>query len=354
VPTRQRYTAALATTFLFFSLQAQGATISFNYKPQTLFGLSTTGASNFDQIYQAANGWGVTFLEPAVPDNPLNYSTSAGTGTLYYNFFNVLNRSYPTTSGWTVTGNTTAFAPNSLQINTYGAIGTPGRVGADITVTYVTTMPGPNNTTVSNGNPTANLHWIQVVSTNNALTPAGGNPGTLSNKVDVARTNTKSPYYDQGGAANSKYFVDTSRRSAVEFENNWIASLFLVSGSATRGTAASPNTITVYNNSGITWGWQNFFFPNVNEEQFVLDVEQDVFAGGQLGLFNVNLDPNPGSPSTPDTPVTVDLVPITDYGFYEQAFADSITPAPSSWILLLSGLVGFGLIAHRRQTRTPC
>ena len=348
MPYRRQWTAAvLAAASLSFALPAEGATISFNYRAQTLFGHRTSGASNLDQVYDTLDGWGVTFLEPAKPINPLNYSTSAGQGTLYYNFFNTLNRLYPTTSGWTVTGNPTTLASGSLQINTYGAIGTPQAVGADLAVTYITKKPG---TTQSNGNPTTNIHWIQVVSTNNAITyPVGvptSNPGMLANKVDVTQANAAIPYYDVSFAANSSNFLDTSRRPDVEDWNNWIASLFLVSGPNIAGTAANPAQITVYNDSGILWGWQNFFFPDVNEQQFVNDVEQDVFGQDQLGLVTIDdLDVGLG----PQT-VTLDLLnPTTDYGLYEQAFAASLVPAPSSWILMLSSLVGLGLFAYRQK-----
>ena len=325
---------------------AQSGPISFSFKPQTLFGIPTSGLNTFAAPYRTAAGWGVSFLEPATPNNPLNYSTSAGQGALYYNFFNTLNRMYPTTSGWSVTGNAMALAPGSLQINTYSAVGTAARVGADFALTYLTTMPGPGGAPVSNGNPTVNLHWIQVVSTNNALIGGAPNPGTLSNKVDVAPTNLTSPYYDQGGAANSKNFVDTSGRSAVMFDNNWIAALFLASGPSTPGAAKSPNTITVYNNSGIAWGWQNFFFPNVDEQQFVADVQQDVFGDDLLGQFTVDLNL-----VTSQAPVIVDLIPTSDYGFYDQAFLASLVPEPSTWVMMLLGFAGLGYVALRRSAK---
>ena len=162
-------------------------------------------------------------------------------------------------------------------------------------------MPGPNNTTVSNGNPTTNLHWIQVVSTNNAITFPGSvptsNPGTPANKVDVRRTNATSPYYDQGFAANNKNFLDTPRRPDVEFDNDWIAAEFLVSGPSNPGTPQNPAQITVYNDSGITWGWQNFFFTDVNEQQFIADVREDVFGEDQLARLPSTSTSGPHKPS---------------------------------------------------------
>jgi hypothetical protein len=335
IPAPQKvFGGALLAAFLAAGLPcaAQAAAISFDFKPQTILGVRMSGADNIDKIYETANGWGVTFLDPIVPVNPLDYSTPAGTGTLYYNFFNTLNRMYPTTSGWSVTGNAAPLAAGSLQITTYGAIGTPAVVGADFALSYLTTMPGPNNTVAPNGNPTTNLHWIQVVSDNNALTFPGGrrasNPGTPANKVDVTRANTTSPYYDQGGgAANSRSFRDRPRRPDVEFDNTWIAALFLVSGPSNPGTSATPATITVYNDSGITWGWDNFFFTDVNEQQFIADVENDVFGGDQLG------------PAL-----------TTDYALYQQAFLASV-PEPSAWAMMLLGFAGLGVAGYRTSRK---
>jgi hypothetical protein len=359
-PFRRWHCAALVVSFVAVELpcEAQAATISFNYMAQTVVfpgggSIRTTGASNVDQVYHTANGWGVTFLEPSPAVDPLYYSPTPGNeGPLYYNFFNTLDRMYPKTKGWTVTGNAVKLAPNSLQVNTYGAIGTPNVVGADFAATYVTTKPGPNGTTVSNGNPATNIHWIQDVATNNKITyNAEGdpmsNPGTRDNKIDVPRTNVTSPYYDQGFAATSKNFIDTPRRPDVEVDNDWIATLFLVSGPATPGTAANPAKITVYNNSGVTWGWQNFFFRNVNEQQFIADVDDDVFGEDQLGEFAVDLDLKPGAGNVP---VTVDLVPTTDYGSYEKAFASSV-PEPSTWAMMLLGFAGLGYAGYRRASR---
>jgi hypothetical protein len=73
-----------------------------------------------------------------------------------------------------------------------------------------------------------------------------------------------------GAAANSRNLYDFPKRPDVEFNNSWIAALFLVSGPTT------PGRVTIYNDSGILWGWKNVFFPNVNVAQFRADVRQEV------------------------------------------------------------------------------
>jgi hypothetical protein len=60
------------------------------------------------------------------------------------------------------------------------------------------------------------------------------------------------------GAANGRNFVDTLRRPDVEFQNDWIATLFLVSGPKNPGTGRNPTTI--YIDSEHHPGLQNFFF----------------------------------------------------------------------------------------------
>jgi hypothetical protein len=189
----------------------------------------------------------------------------------YYNFFNVLTRQYPNlpATPWNFTGDARSLSANSLLVHTYNAIGTADAVGADIDVEYKPAA-GTND-------PTANIHWVQVVSTNNKITygPAPdfepqSNPGTLDNKVDVRRTNTTNPYYDNGFAANSRNFIDTPRRPDVEFDNTWTAALFLVSGPNTAGN------VTIYNDSGILWGWQNIFVPDFNLVAFKDEVENEL------------------------------------------------------------------------------
>jgi hypothetical protein len=314
---------------------AGASVISFDLKPQKLFGHDTSGKDTLTEVYFTDNGWGVTFLEPTTPLNPLYYSTSAGQGTLYYNFFNVLTHDYTLKRGWNIVGDARQFADNSFQINTYEAIGTPSAVGADFALTY---NAAPAN------NPKSELHWVQVVSDNNGIIFIGGQnqsfPGDRENKVDVKVTRT--PYYDSDGAADSRNFYDAPRRKQVEFQNNWIASLFLVSGGLNPGTQQNPETITVYNGSGITWGWQNFFYPNVDRAGFKKDVLEDVFGQDQLGQFALDLNPDGGSQ---DQPVTADLINPGDYAPYEAAFLHAV-PEPGVWAMMLVGFAWLGAAAR--------
>jgi hypothetical protein len=195
-----------AGVVLASAAQAYADPISLNFKRTNIGSFVGSGRSNISQDYENANGWGVTFLMPEIPVFPLSYNPSTTGEQLYYNFFNVLNRSFSSTNGWNITGSLAGLSNNSLQVTTYSALGSAQRVGASFAVTYV---PGQ-------GDPIANIHWIQVVSDNNAITYPGGvatpNPGTLENKVDLARNNTTTPYYDTGTpvVATSRMFLDTS------------------------------------------------------------------------------------------------------------------------------------------------
>jgi hypothetical protein len=295
-------------------LQAQGGPITVTPQARTIFGRAMSGQTNLVQVYDTANGWGVTFLEPPKPINPLNYNQEQ----LYYNFFNVLNRQYPTTTAapWNFVGDARAFSPNSLQVHTYSAIGTAAAVGADIDVEY---KPAAGST-----DPTANMHWIQTVSTNNKITIVNGeptsNPGTSDNKIDVRSTNTVNPYYDNGFAANSRNFIDRPRRPDVEFDNTWIAALFLASGPST------PGKVTIYNDSGILWGWQNFFFPNVGLAAFQNDVEQVL------------------------TRQELTLVSSDQYTTYVDQFEYALSAVPEPPTVVSVCIAGaFGLVCSRRR-----
>lgn len=280
-------------------------------RARTIFGVAMPGTNNLVQVYRTANGFGFTFLDPPVPTNPLNVGDQP-----YYNFFNVLNRSFGTFNGWNITGNAQALSAGSIQVHTYSAVGTATRVGAQFDVQYV---PGAKD-------PAANMHWIQVVSDNHNITNNPGH-GNLENVVDLAGDNTRTPYYDTGTpvVANSRNLIDTPGRTDVEQSHNWQAALFLVSGPNAPGTAANPATITVYNDSGIYWGWDDVFINTNNAFAFLAQAEADL----------KNDLPN---------------LPPDEFALYDQQLRAQLTPEPSTMVLALVGVAAGGL-ARRLKPR---
>jgi hypothetical protein len=158
--------------------------------------------------------------------------------------------------------------------------------------------------------PTNNMHWIQVVSDNNNITAAAAGdrgPGKLENIVDVAADNRRNPYYDIGTpvVANSRNLYDFPKRPDVEFNNNWIAALFLVSGPTT------PGKVTIYNDSGILWGWKNVFFPNVNVAEFRADVRQEIenqLPLQEVAAFDSEFNNDLAAASVPEPPTLVLII----------------------------------------------
>jgi hypothetical protein len=263
---------------------------------RTIFGHTTTGLYDLLDVYNTPRGWGIAYLDPLAPVNPLAREA------LYFNFFNVLNRQYPTVKGWNFVGDPRRFSNNSLRVHTYDAEGRPNLVGAIFDVEYRPAGTDPRN----------NMHWIQVVSDNNNITApnaADRGPGKLENIVDV-KAGKPYPYYDGGGAAaNSRNLYDFPKRPDVEFNNSWIAALFLVSGPTT------PGRVTIYNDSGILWGWKNVFFPNANVAQFRADVRQEI--ENQLPLQEVVAFDNE----------------------FNQDLAAAAVPEPPTLVLVLSAVV---------------
>jgi len=75
-------------------------------------------------------------------------------------------------------------------------------------------------------------------------------PGVPENVVDnPGSPGGRSPYYDDGAAANASDFFDYSIRDPDTFGVTWEAELFLVSGPA----PTAPGRVTVYD--GVRWGW---------------------------------------------------------------------------------------------------
>jgi hypothetical protein len=297
--------------------------IKLSLQARTIFGRTTSGRNTLVQIYRTANGMGIDWLDPETMGRPLTTAEMLNTNqNLYFNFFNTLNVQFGNFNGWNITGDQRQFSQNDILVHTYQAIGTAASVGANIDIEYK-----PAGT-----DPTVNMHWIQVVSDNHNITTNPGH-GNLENVVDLAADNVgagRTPYYDTGTpvVANSRNFLDGSRRTDVEQNHNWVAALFLVSGPNAPGTAANPAQIKIYNDSGIFWGWKNTFFPTQNPVAFANDVMQQI---------------------EPQIPVDQRV----EFNNEFNSELTSLVPEPASAVLFVFG--GACLLVHvlRNATRRP-
>lgn len=280
----------------------------------------TTGVYDPLDLYATNRGFGITFLDPLLPSHPLTREP------LYFNFFNVLDRRFPATTGWKFSGDARRLSDGSLRVHSYDAIGgddplrRAGRPGAVIPTPIVGALFDVEYQPAAN-DPTANLHWIQVVSNNHR---GGGAHGTLDNKVDVGPTQAN-PYYDIGGSANNRNLLDRPARPDLENDHDWIAALFLASGPLT------PGEVTIYNDAGILWGWKNRFFPLGNlalfHDQAHHDLLDDLPANSFTSLHDEFHEDLQNGPT-----------------FFPGPFA---VPEPSLALLWLAGSVG--LLWTRRR-----
>lgn len=187
-----------------------------------------------------------------------------------------LNSTFP---GWTFNTAATQLSDDSIEIQTYDVLGTSTRVGVEIHARYV-----PHA-----GDPTTDLHWIQVLSTNHGLKGAGH--GSAATYVDVASTST-TPYYDDGYAGNSVDIYDRPSRIDAAQDHTWEATTFLVTGPDI-GDPAGTITVQV---PGFTWGWKNtcegtdgfigyYYFVEAAER---IDLPEALEPGGRLQLRSEN------------------------------------------------------------------
>lgn len=217
---------------------AFGGPLTTDYKSATISFAAgspvTSGVYDRSDPYTiGANSWVANLL-------PVNVTYLAGTAG---NFFDVLSAAFPTSAGWSYQSAVKPLSDNSLVVRTYDVQGTAARVGAEFHLDYV----------AHDGDPTTNLHWIQVVTDNHNVTDNKGH-GNAENIVDLAPTAT-SPYYDDGFAATSSSFYDFPGRTDANQSHTWKAQLFLVTGPA----AGTPGLITFY--GGVEWGWENHPVP---------------------------------------------------------------------------------------------
>jgi hypothetical protein len=181
------------------------------------------------------DNWRV-FLDPDPPE----YLRGAPT-----NYADVLSAAFPVADGWSYQSAANELSDNSLVVRDYIARHGAGLVGAEFLVEYVPHAgdPGP-----------LDVHWIQVIRSNHRL---GANHGTAENVVD--HVFARSPYYDHGGLASSRFFYDFPKREH-ENEHVWEGVLFLVTGPAViaqpdNTRRPTPGAVTLL--GGIRWGWQN-------------------------------------------------------------------------------------------------
>jgi hypothetical protein len=198
------------------------------------------------QPYRLPGLRGVTTLSP----DPVVEANAAG------DFLTVLRSWFPQPQGpnppsppiidygWTFTT-----SPVPLQgaffVEHYLAFGNEKEVGANFRVSYqpLGTDPTPQ---------TAELHWIQMVTSNHVLTPNQHGPTVSVIDFPPGQSN---PYYDFRANANETFFSDGPRRRDPDRAHDWDALLFLVQVP----NAARPKEVVVL--GGMSWGWENTVTP---------------------------------------------------------------------------------------------
>lgn len=249
--------------------------LTTSYGAAVVEGFATSG------LYDARNTYTVNAVEweaNLLPVTPI-YARSFG-----QSFFDVLHAAFPSAGGRTYQSAVDELSAGSIVVKTYDVLGTEASVGAALHARYV-----PAGT-----DPTADIHWIQVIRNNHALS---GAHGTEDFKVDNLGAAT--PYYDTDGAANDRNFFDEPLRDDGGESHIWIGQLLLVSG-----PADGKGAITFL--GGLTWGWENH--P----------------VRGAVATFSTALDI-----STTPPPV----------------------PEPETYALFLAGLWVVGVLARRRDRR---
>lgn len=221
--------AMVAMSLATAALLASAGPLAQNYSAGNVEGHATSGLYDAQNLYLVGL---VPWEANLLPPRPIYASTFALT------FFDVLVAAFPQAGGRTFSSSLNELTGGSLVIRTYDVVGQSDRVGAALHVEY---KPGA-------GDPTDNIHWIQVIRTNHKI---GEAHGTEEWKVDNLGAAT--PYYDTSAAANSRNFYDLPWRSDGDAKHIWIGQLMLVSG-----PADGVGAITFL--GGLTWGWENHAF----------------------------------------------------------------------------------------------
>ena len=210
-----------------------GADILFDavdtYTVNSVFGITTLKNTNFS-VTLAPRGGSAPFLATLV--------AAFGAG---WNFF---------AAGADLTG--------SFNIDTYDAVGTSTRVGANFDMNYVTGAADVVDFTGSR-----QYHWIQRVTNYHAIT---GGHGVLDDKIDTSTftppADTIVPFYDGFSAAevaagktfptSPPRFQDGPGRSDPDRNHSWKAEVYLVEELL---IVAGVRQVQIYN--GVNWGWDN-------------------------------------------------------------------------------------------------
>lgn len=196
----------------------------------TEFGFTLSGELDTQEPYSVGTLRCKTELYP----NKLLPTEDASASAAY---IATLNTAFP---GWTFNNAATSLSKEAIEIKTYDAIGTATQVGVWIHARYV-----PHA-----GDPTENIHWVQILTTNHGLRGTGHGP--IATYVDV-NTGTTTPYYDEGYAGDARDIIDRPSRTDASMNHTWQATTFLVAGP---DIGDGAGTVTLLG-PGFTWGWEN-------------------------------------------------------------------------------------------------
>lgn len=193
--------------------------------------------------------------------------------TFSLEYYNILESEYKVADGWSYATRVADLTDDSLLVRTYDVNGAPGHVGVEFHLEYI----------AGQGDPTQNLHWIQVIKDNHAIDDSNNDQGhgTAEAEVDNPYSlNARSPYYDDGGAAvfsaTGGDFYDFPGRLDDDKNHDWVAELMLVTGPGLVGNSANPGLITFL--GGVRWGWENTAVPE--------PATMVLLAGGAMALLH--------------------------------------------------------------------